>query len=199
MLSFDPPNVKEMRAILKDIVADEQRASDVILGLRRLLRQEELSMETFDMVGAIEEVIMLVGSEAIIRNATIDLDAGDGHLFVKGDRVQLQQVILTLLQNAMEAMNDVLDRERVIVICCGLEAERLARVGVRDSGCGFPPDTEERLFEPFFTTKSEGMGMGLSIARSIVEAHGGTIRALNLEGGGAIFEFYLPADGTGRA
>jgi len=191
MLNTALPDVEEVRAILQDIVRDDRRASDVIDRLRQLLRKGELEMRGVSLSTAIREVVELLGSEAIIRNVAIALDFSREPIFVHGDRVQLQQVILNLLHNAMEAMADEDAPARGVCVTCTDDGET-ATVCVRDSGPGLRAGTEEAVFEPFYTTKSGGMGMGLSIVRSIVEAHGGSIRAANAAGGGAVVEFQLP-------
>jgi C4-dicarboxylate-specific signal transduction histidine kinase len=138
-------------------------------------------------------VVDLISSEAIIRNVSVSLTFEQEPLVVRGDRVQLQQVILNLLHNAMEALTDSMDGARRIAIACRQTKEQQVLVSVHDSGPGLRPGTEDSIFEPFYTTKASGMGMGLSIVRSIVEAHGGEIHAANHRVRGAIFEFSLPA------
>jgi two-component system sensor kinase FixL len=187
--------VGEVRAILADIVKDDRRASEVIRRLRELLRKGQLEMTRVNLTAAIRDVVDLVSSEAIIRNITVSLQFEREPIFVRGDRVQLQQVVLNLLHNAMEALSDSTDSVRRIVISCRpAEAQRVV-VTVQDSGPGLRPGMDDSIFEPFYTTKSSGMGMGLSIVRSILEAHGGAIRACNGSDRGAVFEFVLPARG----
>jgi signal transduction histidine kinase/integral membrane sensor domain MASE1 len=190
------PDVDEIRAILGDIVKDDRRASDVIQRLRELLRKGQLEMTRVNLTSAIREVVDLVSSEAIIRNIVVSLEFGEEAVFVRGDRVQLQQVILNLLHNAMEAMT-LLEGLRRIVINCRQNGGQQVLVTVHDSGPGLRPGTEDAIFEPFYTTKTSGMGMGLSIVRSILEAHGGAIHAANHPVGGAVFEFLIPV-GAGR-
>jgi len=191
MLNTAAPNVAEVRAILQDIVKDDRRASDVIQRLRQILRNGELEIVEVNLTAAIREVVDLVGTETKGRNVAVSYDFDAEPIVVKGDRVQLQQVILNLLHNAMDAVADEPSHVGRIVI--GVRANREAViVSVRDSGPGLPAGTEEMVFEPFYTTKARGMGMGLSIVRSIVEAHGGTIRASNAIGRGALIEFQLP-------
>ncbi len=191
------PDFAEVRAILADIVKDDRRASDVIRRLRELLRKGQLEMTKVNLTAAIRDVLDLVSSEAIIRNVTVSLQFEQEPLFVRGDRVQLQQVILNLLHNAMEAMSDSTEPLRRIVIS-GRQTERQqVLITVQDSGPGLRPGTDDSIFEPFYTTKSSGMGMGLSIVRSILEAHGGAIRASNGSDRGAVFEFFLPAGPPG--
>ena len=197
ILASARPDVDEVRAILVDIVKDDRRASDVIQRLRELLRKGQLEMTRVNVTSAIRDVVDLTGSEAIIRNIAVSLEFDQEPVFVRGDRVQLQQVILNLLHNAMEAMSDADDRPRLIVIGCRQTADGQIVVSVRDSGPGLRPGSEDSIFEAFYTTKSSGMGMGLSIARSILEAHGGAITAANHPDRGAIFEFCLPS-GVGK-
>ena len=192
MLNATTPDVSELRAILQDIVRDDRRASDVIQRLRQLLRKGELEITSVDLTAAIRELVELVSTEAVIRNITVSFDFDDDPVLANGDRVQLQQVILNLLHNAMEALADPHDGPRRIVIGCH-RYHHVVVVNVSDSGPGLNAGTEEMVFEPFYTTKRGGMGMGLSIVRSIVEAHGGIITATNALEGGALIEFQLPA------
>jgi signal transduction histidine kinase/integral membrane sensor domain MASE1 len=192
ILGVARPDLGELRAILQDIVKDDRRASDVIQRLRTLLRKGDLEMSSVDLKMTIREVVDLIGSEAIIRNTDITLDFAREPIVVQGDRVQLQQVILNLLHNAMEAMSDDPDAPRkVCVECFPVDAGRVS-IRVRDSGPGLRTGSEGLIFEPFYTTKASGMGMGLSIVRTIVQAHGGLIHAANHPGRGAVFEILLP-------
>jgi two-component system, LuxR family, sensor kinase FixL len=195
MLNMSDPNVDEVRAILRDIVRDDRRASEVIQRLRQLLKKGELEITAIDLTFAIREVVELVSTEAAIRNISVALDFDQDAVFANGDRVQLQQVILNLLHNAMEAMAEQHEPARRIVVSCHRYHQTIV-VTVRDSGPGLNFGTEHLVFEPFYTTKSGGMGMGLSIVRSIVEAHGGIIHATNVAEGGALIEFQLPAAET---
>jgi signal transduction histidine kinase len=190
------PAVAELRAILHDIESDDRRASDVIARLRTLLRKGGLELTWFNLTAAIQDVVALVGSDAIIREVAISTDFATTPVMMRGDRVQLQQVILNLLQNAMDAMSDQRQRPRAVVIACRHEADdRRVRVTVSDSGPGIEEGLDQTIFEPFYSTKPGGMGIGLSIVRSIIEAHGGSIRAIGGSRGGAVFEFVLPDDG----
>jgi signal transduction histidine kinase len=194
MLNMSTPDVEEVRAILQDIVRDDRRASDVIQRLRQLLRKGELEMTDVNLTAAIREVVDLVSTEAIVRNITVSFDFAREPVFVTGDRVQLQQVILNLLHNAMEAVTEQQSTARRIVIGSREDPDNeLVAISVHDSGPGLRLGTEEVVFEPFYTTKTGGMGMGLSIVRSIVEAHGGSIHAKNDVKGGTVVEFQLPA------
>ncbi len=195
ILDAPEPDYVEIREILRDIVNDDRRASDVIQRLRRLLRKGDVELSVVNLTAAIREVVDLVSSEAIIRKVGISVVFGEEPVFVRGDRVQLQQVILNLLHNAMEAMNDQDDSARTVEITCRpLDNQSTLVIQVRDSGPGLRQGSEDVVFEPFYTTKPGGMGMGLSIVRSIVEAHDGAIRAAHQGSRGAIFELHLPRE-----
>jgi len=187
-----PPDLVELGNILSDIVDDNKRAGEVIHGLRDLLRKRELSREPLELNELVHDVVRLLGSDAVIRNLTCTLELHPAPLVVVGDRVQLQQVVLNLLLNAMEAMVDCDVADRTIVVRTGNELGAL-HVAVQDAGAGLADGAEQRIFDPFYTTKPAGMGMGLSIARSIVHAHGGLIWATRNAGRGATFHLALPA------
>jgi len=194
-LDATPPHYGEIRSILSDIVEDDKRAADVINRLRELMRKGEPEVARVDINDVIRGVIKLVSSDAIIRGVDITSDLAAGPLIVLGDRVQLQQVVLNLLLNAMEAMVDRTRAQRVVVVRTRPDS-RGVEVVIEDTGPGLAPGAEEMIFEPFYTTKSSGMGMGLSIARSILQAHGGSIRARSNPRRGAMFHFLLPAAGV---
>jgi two-component system sensor kinase FixL len=196
LLGRVPPDLGELRDSLEDIISDNRRAADVIQRLRDMLRKGELRQARLDLNELIGEVTRLLSSDAIIRSITVKLDLAPSPVVVSGDRVQLEQVILNLFMNAMDAMAEVPDGQRTIVVRTDKSAAKPAHVAIEDGGTGLREGTQERLFEPFYTTKVAGMGMGLSIARSIIEAHGGTIWATNNGTRGATFHFTLPsADG----
>ena len=195
LLDSPTPDFAKLHAILVDIVKDDRRASDIIVRLRKLLRRGELAMTRVNLTSLIRDVADLVVGDAIVRSVTVAVDLDGEPVFVQGDSVQLQQVVLNLLQNAMDAVGDQSDGSRLVTVRCGKPNGRAVRVSMHDTGPGLPAGTEDMVFEPFYTTKPGGMGMGLSIVRSILEAHGGSIRAANHEGRGAIFEFDLPVDG----
>jgi two-component system sensor kinase FixL len=196
MLSTNPPDVSQVHAILSDIVKDDRRASDVIERLRDLLRKGELEMAPVDLASTIRDVADLLHGEAIVKHVLVALDLDSDPVIVLGDRVQLQQVLLNLLHNALEAMADGRQPVTMVTVRCRRTVPSTGsgqvRVTVTDTGPGLPAGAEETVFEPFYTTKKDGMGMGLSIVRSILESHGGTIAAVNHERGGAVFEFTLP-------
>jgi two-component system sensor kinase FixL len=190
-LDTTAPDLDELRSILSDIVEDDRRASEVIQRLRELLRKGEPAFTTLDLHRLIRDIAKLVSSDAIIRNVSLTLDLGPGSPAVRGDRVQLQQVVLNLLVNGMDAMAEV-GGERGLVVRTRDTAVQTVHVSVEDTGPGLRPGTETLVFEPFYTTKPAGMGMGLAIARSIIEAHGGLIWASNNPIRGAAFHVALP-------
>jgi two-component system sensor kinase FixL len=191
-LQMRPPDLGELDGALTDIIEDDRRAGEVIQRLRDLLRKGEFQRLSLDLNALIEDIVKLLSSDAIIRNARMTLDLYPGLPPVTGDRVQLQQVVLNLLVNAMEAMDDGKRTEQRLTVRTALADSRLVIVSVEDGGPGLGTDAEEQVFDPFYTTKREGMGMGLPIARSIINAHGGAIWAMNNPTGGATFHFTLP-------
>jgi signal transduction histidine kinase/integral membrane sensor domain MASE1 len=197
-LEFTPPDLGEVRAILADIIDDDKRASEVIQRLRDLLRKGDMELRLLDIHALIRDVVKLVSSDLVIRNVTVTLDFAPERPVVSGNRVQLQQVVLNLLLNGMEAMADGARRERPLVVRTARTAARTVRVSVEDAGTGLREGTQDLVFEPFYTTKPTGMGMGLSIARSIIEAHNGVIWVQNNPALGATVSFDLPlADENG--
>ena len=191
------PDLTEIREILKDIVNDDKRAGDVIRRLRGLLRKEEVRFRLLDLNVLIRDVARLLTSDAIIRNVSIKLELAPDPAIVSGDSVQLQQVVLNLLLNAMDAMSDGVEKGRMIMVRAERTDAEAVHVSVQDSGPGFSQGTQHLLFEPFYTTKPSGMGMGLAISKSIIEAHGGLIWAGDNSLGGATVHFTLPVGGNG--
>jgi PAS domain S-box-containing protein len=183
----------EVRSILADIAEDDKRAGEVIRRLRGLLKKEEIHQDSLDMNEVVTEVLKLVRSDLLNRNVIVDTAFAPDLPPVLGDRVQLQQVVLNLVVNACDAMQDnaMLDR-RLVVRTDGVDGTRL-EVTVADRGVGIPSDQLERVFEPFVTTKKTGMGLGLAVCRSIINAHGGRIWATNSADRGAILHFEMPA------
>jgi C4-dicarboxylate-specific signal transduction histidine kinase len=168
------------------------RASEVIGRTRELLSDGRRENAPVELNSAIREVLALTRNRAERGEDSVRVELEDGALVVMGDRVQLQQVLMNLVVNALDAMRHVTRARRELLVR-SWRSEGLAHVAVRDSGQGFDPADIERIFDPFYTTKSDGLGMGLAISRSIVLAHGGTLRATLNAGGGATFEFAIPA------
>ncbi|MGA2502126.1 MAG: ATP-binding protein, partial [Tepidisphaeraceae bacterium] len=192
LLLQDPsPDLGEVRAILADICKDDQRAGNVIDRLRSLLKRRSMESEPLDVGRLADEVRMLVRSDAASRHVRLEMNVPPDLPPVRGDRVHLQQVLLNLIINAMDAVSARPDDERRVAVQARLDGDGMVEVIVSDSGNGVPPEKLDRLFEPFFTTKPQGMGMGLPISRTIVEAHGGRIWVENNPEGGAIFRFTL--------
>jgi PAS domain S-box-containing protein len=191
MLAVGKPDPEELGEILSDIVADDERAGGIIGRLRSLLKKGQPDLQVVDINRLVIEVAGLVRSDTIIKNVLLTLDLATDLPPVRGDRVQLQQVVLNLMINAIDAMKGTASIARRLVVRTE-SGEGLVRVAVIDSGTGIPADKLEHVFEPFYTTKAEGMGMGLAIARSIVRSHGGRLWAENNPAGGATFTLALP-------
>ena len=191
MLDADPPNLEGARETTRRTIRDGNRASEVITRLRALFSKKSAAFESFDLNEAAREVIALSESE-LQRNGVIPrLDLAAGLPSVLGDRIQIQQVILNLIRNGSDAMSMVADGPRELQIKTERN-ESGVRLSVTDSGVGIGPEIESKLFEPFYTTKSDGMGIGLSVSRSIMESHQGRLWAIRNEGPGATFLFSIP-------
>jgi C4-dicarboxylate-specific signal transduction histidine kinase len=191
-LAQDPPDLDELRAILLDIRQDDRRASDVIERLRTLLKRRRLACCALSVGDLLTNVAALTRGDAATRQTRLEIAAAPGLPPVMGDAVHLQQVLLNLVLNAMDAMDDLPAARRQVKVGAQRRGERAVEVTVSDCGHGIAPDQLGQLFEPFFTTKPNGMGIGLAISRTIVEAHGGRIWAENNAAAGAIFRFTLP-------
>ncbi|NLS06287.1 AAA family ATPase [Rhizobium sp. P32RR-XVIII] len=198
-LAAQPPNLDEARETLARIVRDGYRASDVIAGMRALLKKRDGVRERVDLTELIRDVVAFVQGELSGHRIMLRTELTDDLPQVAGDRVQLQQVIINLVMNGIEAMKDVADSPRELVIASRSEASGAVEVAVKDAGIGLSGQGAERVFEPFYTTKAEGLGMGLAICRSIIEAHGGRLWASANEPRGAVFQFTLPAERDERA
>ena len=198
-LAHDDVDLDEVRNILNDIVTQDQRAGEVIHGLRGLLKKGEpkAHCDDVDLNEVIRDVVKLMRSDLINRNVTVDTDLAQNLPAVTGDRVQLQQVLLNLMLNGCDAMTDYDSSERRLLIASQLE-NGAVRVSVTDRGGGVPEKNVEQVFERFFTTKKEGMGLGLSVCRTIIDAHRGKIWATNNGGCGATFHFRLPVVKVGK-
>jgi PAS domain S-box-containing protein len=191
-LQQHPPALEDLRAILADIRKDDERAGEVIRRMRALLRKHELERQPLEMNSLVEDVLQLVSGDAALRGVSLSADLGPGLPKVTGDRVHLQQVLLNLILNGMDAMAGQPRERRRLIVRTRLAMDGMTELVVTDSGHGIDPDKLPRVFEPFYTTKPSGMGMGLSIARTIIEAHHGRIWAENNESGGAVFRVTLP-------
>ena len=193
-LRAQPPDLDEVRASLSRIVEDGKRAGNVISGIRALINKVPPRKDRFDLNEAILEMIVLTRSEVFKHGILLRTELASGLPGVDGDRTQLQQVILNLVLNAIEAMGGIDAGTRELRISTEREAAGGVLVTVRDSGPGLDPTDTERVFKAFYTTKPKGMGMGLAICRSMVEAHGGRMWASANEPGGAVFQFTLPLE-----
>lgn len=187
-----PPTLGEIQDILSDIVGDVKRAGEVIHSLRDLLRKDACPHVLLNLNALSRDVVKLVSSDAVIRNVTVTLDFDPQPALVHGDRIQLQQVVLNLLLNAMEAMAEGIGGDRTVTVRTRNIEAQTVQVSVQDTGPGLRDGTQDLVFKPFYTTKPAGIGMGLSITRSIIEAHGGVIWAANNPPRGVAFHFTLP-------
>ena len=191
-LSLQPANLEEAREALASIVYDGKRAGDVIERMRALIKKAPPRKDGLDINDVILGVCALIRGELAKNGVSLRTQLADGLPLTQGDRVQLQQVMLNLIMNAIEAMSAVSHGSRELLIGTSTDASGAVRITVQDSGPGLNPETFDRLFDPFYTTKANGMGMGLSICRSIVEAHDGRIWASPTAGSGSTFHFILP-------
>ena len=192
MLAADPPNVEGARETVRRTIRDGNRASDVITRLRALFSKKGTIAERVDLNDATREVIALSLSELQRNRVILRCGLADDLPLVTGDRVQLQQVVLNLIRNASDAMSGINDRPRQLLIRSEREEGDRVRLSVQDRGVGFDPQAMDRLFEAFYTTKNDGMGMGLSVSRSIIERHNGRLWAAPNDGPGATFSFSIP-------
>ena len=193
------PNFEEVREALAEIIEDANRAGAVTMRVRQLARRAPGEKSLLDLRDIVTDVLILARSELFARCVSIHTDLPEDLPSVSGDRVQLQQVLLNLIVNGMDAMNTVQESKRVLIICGRHETrdgKSEALLSVQDAGTGFKPQEKDRLFEAFYTTKPQGMGMGLAISRSIIEAHRGRLWAESNEKCGATFGFCLPAAPT---
>jgi signal transduction histidine kinase len=191
MLNSSSLELDHIKAIVADIRRDDARLNEVILRVRSLLKKAPFEPKDDDLNDIVRETIDFLSALAIARQVEIRTSATPSPLPIHGDRVQLQQVILNLVVNAMDAMANVPIGERRMLIST-TRVDDIAEVAISDAGPGIPSDKIREVFEPFYSTKANGMGMGLSIARTIVEAHQGQIWVENLPSGGAFVRFRLP-------
>jgi C4-dicarboxylate-specific signal transduction histidine kinase len=198
-LQANPPALDEVRDIVADIRRDDQRAGAVIDRLRALMKRGALELRPLHLGSLVDEVATLARPDAIARRITVAVEMPLDLPLVRGDSVHLQQVLLNLLLNALDALNEAPPEFRRVTVRAQRAGPELVEVQVSDTGCGIPADQVARVFDPFFTTKPRGMGMGLSISRTIIGAHGGRIWAENRPEGGASFRFTLPLAQEGGA
>ena len=191
ILKSPSPDIAELNGIVGDILRDDRRASEVIRRMRSLLTKAPFELKKFDLNDVVRETVEFLSSIAVGRKVELVSAITPNALPILGDRIQLQQVILNIVVNGIDAMREVSSEKRIISIRTS-GVENLAELSVSDRGPGIPEDKLEEIFEPFFTSKAEGMGMGLSIARTIIEAHNGLISARNRDRGGASFRITLP-------
>jgi C4-dicarboxylate-specific signal transduction histidine kinase len=197
-LNRRPPDLDEVREALDCIVTEAYRASDAIYRIRGLFKETPPKRERAEINGAIREVLELTRGEATKNGVSVRTQFAEPSPVVQADRAQLQQVILNLIINAFEAMISMHEGARELLICTEKSDSNGALVAVRDSGPGLDLETVDRLFEAFYTTKVRGMGIGLAICRSIIQAHGGRLWARANVPRGAIFQFILPTHGPGN-
>jgi PAS domain S-box-containing protein len=192
MLQTSSPDLEELRAIVTDILRDDQRAGQVIDRLRSLLKRRSLNPQPIELPSVVAEVLSLVHADAATRHVKLSYTAAPGLPMVRGDRIHLQQVLLNLLVNAMDALDGCAPNQRSIQVSAHRTDPATVEVRVSDNGPGIPAESLSRLFEPFYTTKAKGMGMGLPVSKTIVEAHKGRLWAENGPEGGACFCFTVP-------
>ena len=197
-LTRTAPNLDEVRDALNSVVADANRANEMTDGIRSVFKKENQTKTRQDVNKLIREVLTLVGSDTEAQHITVRTQLSDGLQEVPANLVQLRQVIVNLITNAIDAMSTVVDRPRVLRLKTEAHEPSYLLITVEDSGIGIDPESMNRIFDPFFTTKSHGMGMGLSICRSIVESHGGRLSVSLGRSHGSIFHVFLPTDLPGR-
>jgi signal transduction histidine kinase len=194
MLDADPPNLEGARETARRTIRDGNRASDVITRLRALFSSNELTLESLDLNEVTQEVIALSVSDLQRNGVALQSQLTEDLPTITGDRVQLQQVVLNLLRNASDAMEDTDDRPRQLLVTTEREDGDSVRVSVRDAGVGVDPENMNKLLDAFYTTKDDGMGIGLSVSRTIIERHHGRLWAEPNDGPGATFSFSIPGD-----
>ena len=190
---------EEIRELLGDIVSDCRRASDIVRGIRSMVKKGQLVRRSVELNEVVRDALRMASPDSVLRSCHLESSLDPNAGTIEADPVQLQQVLLNLIINAFDAMRDTPSPGREVLIVTQWDRDGTVRTSVRDHGAGISEELRDRLFDPFFSTKTEGLGMGLAIVKSIIEAHGGTITAENLDDGGARFEFILPADGAAPA
>ncbi len=191
MLESTELDLGNLRAAVGEIIQDDLRASETIKGLRSFFRKSEVEKNPLDLREVVAAVVGMLRSDSLLRKIVLSFEPPAKRIPLVGDRTQLQQVILNLVLNAFDAVSENEDPREV---CISMKVDKYeVRVAIRDSGKGIDPAAIGQIFEPFFTTKSNGMGMGLTIARLLVRAHGGQISARHNPNGGSTFEIVLPS------
>jgi len=191
ILKSPNPDIAELDEIVSDIVRDDRRASEVIRRMRSLLTKAPFDLKRLDLNDVARETVEFLSTLAVARKVELTSLMTQNTLPILGDRIQLQQVILNLVVNGIDAMKDTPGENRIISVRTS-RVDKFATLSVSDRGSGIAEDKLKEIFEPFFTSKADGMGMGLSIARTIIEAHNGMISAKNRDHGGASFQIRLP-------
>jgi signal transduction histidine kinase len=191
-MQTEKPDLVEIRAILADIRTDDQRASSVIDRMRTMLKRHDLVTRMLDVAELVGNVVGLVRPDTATRRVKLDVEVPENLPPVRGDRVHLQQVLLNLILNGMDALNGASSEHRRIIVSARVGDAQTVEIAVSDTGHGIATGKLSHVFDPFFTTKPDGMGMGLPISRTIIEAHGGRLWAESNNGDGATFRFTLP-------
>jgi signal transduction histidine kinase len=197
-LAGDPPNVAEARSLVKLMIDNGVRAAEVTSRLRAMVKKSPPRRELLNINDAIMEVIALIGAEAQRNRLSLQTDLSNDLPLILGDRIQLQQVILNLITNAIQAMSGTDPAHQQVSVASRKDGSNGALVEVRDSGVGLEGIALDRLFDAFYTTKPDGMGIGLAVSRTIIESHGGQLWASPNIPKGAVFQFRLPTDDEGR-
>jgi C4-dicarboxylate-specific signal transduction histidine kinase len=191
ILKHQEPDLDEIRELAAEIRRDDERAGDVLIRLRSILKKKPYELRPFEINEVVAEAVELLSGLAAARHVEVSTLQSSESLPAMGDRIQLQQVIINLIMNSMDAVSSISSEKRRITVRTTL-GDNMALISVSDSGLGVPADKLKKIFEPFFTTKQHGMGVGLSIARTIVEAHEGKIWAESRPDGGAFFCVVIP-------
>jgi len=195
-LAHEPPNLEEGRTAVEDMIDSGIRAGEVISRLRAMMKKSPANRELLNINDAILAVIALVGAEAQRNRVVMRTELSNDLPLILGDRIQLQQVILNLIMNAIEATRGIDQTQREVFVVSRKDGLKGALVEVQDSGAGLEGLALDRLFDPFYTTKPDGMGIGLAVSRTIIESHGGHLRAFPRLPKGAVFQFQLPTNVT---
>jgi len=198
-LAKTKPDLDDARAVLKDILDNGHRAGAVLDGIRSMFRNDHGARITVNVNDLIGEVLAVVRGELVDHQVSLQSELSDRLPTILAARTQLQQVLLNLVMNAIDAMNSVINRERVLIVKSEIGESGGVKITVEDSGTGIDPSHVDRVFEAFFTTKAQGMGMGLSICRSIVESHGGTLSVSPRSPNGSVFCVMLPTTAPDNA